>query len=235
MPKSLGRLVVSAIVLGLSTFAFALSAEAAAPSAAALLSSAVHDAIAGRGVHEVSVARRSGETLKMINDIATNEGRQEITLSDGSSVEVIAFDAQLRAYIKGNQIGLKNYSGFPASEARKYAEKWMSANPGDHAWENIIGYTTLKSDFETNLAILHPVLNANVVSINGVGAYEITGHVAATANSPAATVKLYVSDKGTVLPIRLIEHAKGVTATVNWSKWGESLALRTPAKSVPLP
>jgi len=124
---------MSAIVLGLSTFAFALSAEAAAPSAAALLSSAVHDAIAGHGVHEVSVARRSGETLKMINDIATNEGRQEITLSDGSSVEVIAFDAQLRAYIKGNQIGLKNYSGFPASEARKYAEKWMSANPGDHA------------------------------------------------------------------------------------------------------
>jgi hypothetical protein len=235
MPKFSGRIVASAIVLCLSTSALALGAGAAAPSAAALLSSAVHDAVAGRGVHEVSVARRSGETIKMVNDLATNEGRQEITLSDGSSVEVIAFDAQLRAYIKGNRIGLKNYSGFPESAARKYAERWMIANPGDHAWENIIGFTTLKSDFGTNLAILHPVLSPHVVSINGVGAYEITGHVAATTNSPAATVHLYVSDKGTVLPIRLTEHAKGESATVNWSRWGESLALRTPAKSVPLP
>src|ERR1700684_3934186 len=179
-----GRVVLTATVLGLSSTAFVLSAGASAPSAAALLSSAVHDAIAGHGVHEVSVARRAGETIKMINDIATNEGRQVITLSDGSSVEVIAFDAQMRAYIKGNKVGLQNYSGFPEKNAVKYAEKWMMANPADHGWENIIGLTTLKSDFGANLAILHPVLNAQVVAINGVGAYEITGKVAASANGP---------------------------------------------------
>jgi hypothetical protein len=235
MPTFRGRVAVSAIILCLASSAIALTAEASPPSAAALLSSAIHDAIAGRGVHEVSVARRAGKSIKMINDIATNEGRQVITLSDGSSVEVLAFAALQKAYIKGNRIGLKNYSGFPESAAAKYAEKWMAANPADHAWENITGSTTLESDFGTNLVILHPMLNAKVATINGVGSYEITGRVAASANGPAVSVKLYVSDKGTVLPIRLIEEAKGVSATENWSRWGESVALRTPKKSVPLP
>ena len=235
MPVFRTRIIVSAIVLGLSSSAVVLSAGAAAPSGEALLSSALHDAIAGRGVHEVSIARRAGETIKMINDIATNEGRQRITLSGGASVEVIAFDAQGKAYLRGNKIGLKNYSGFSESAAVKYAGRWMAANPGDHAWENITGFTTLKTDFGTNLAILHAVRDAKIETINGVGAYEISGTIAATVNGPAASVDLYVSDKGTVLPIRLTERAKGVTATVNWSRWGESLALRTPPKSVKLP
>ncbi len=171
----------------------------------------------------------------MINDIGTNGGRQMIRLSDGSVGEVIAFDAQSKAYVKGNKVGLRNYFAFPASAATKYAEKWMVANPGDQAWDNIIGFTTLQSDFGNNLLILHPVLLAKLATINGVQAYELTGRVAATANGPGASVKLYVSDKGTVLPIRLTERAKGISATVNWSNWGESIPLRAPTKYVPLP
>ena len=235
MPISRVQVIASALILCLSSSAVVLSAGASPPSGEALLSSAIHDAIAGRGVHEVSVARRADETIKMINDIATNEGRQRITLSGGASVEVIAFDAQGKAYLRGNKIGLKNYSGFSESAAVKYAGRWMAANPGDHTWENIIGFTTLKTDFGTYLSILHAVRDAKVATINGVGTYEISGEIARTVNEPAASVELYVSDKGTVLPIRLTERAKGVTATVNWSRWGESLALRTPAKSVRLP
>jgi hypothetical protein len=235
MPISRGRVVVSGVILCLASSGFVLTAGAATPSAAALLSSAIHDAIAAHAVHEVAVTKHGDVTLKMVNDIGTNAGRQEITLSDGAAAEVIAFDAQGKAYIKGNKIGLKNYFGFPTSAAAKYSEKWMAANPSDHAWENIAGNTTLQSDFGTNLAIVHPRLNAKIVKINGVGTYEISGRVAPSANGPAASINLYVSDKGTVLPIRLIESAKGISATVNWSGWGESLSLSAPRKSVPLP
>ncbi|MGB8196599.1 MAG: hypothetical protein WCF25_06305 [Acidimicrobiales bacterium] len=228
-------MLAAILCLSSSGFGFAGTSGAASTSATALLASAIHDGEAARGVHEVSVAKHAGETLKMVNDIGTNGGRQMIKLSDGSVGEVIAFDSQSRAYIKGNKVGLRNYFAFPESAATKYSEKWMVANPGDQAWDNITGFTTLKSDFGNNLLILHPALRAKLATINGVDTYEITGTVAATANGPAASVKLYVSDKGTVLPIRLTERAKGISATVNWSEWGESIALRAPPKYVPLP
>lgn len=211
------------------------SAGASSPSAATLITSATRNAIASGAVHEVTVTKRSGETLTMVDDIGTNEGRQIITLSDGSMGEVIAFDSQKKAYVKGNEVGLKNYFGFPASAAAKYAEEWMEAVPTDAVWANIIGFTTLKSDFGTNLRVLGPVLNTKFVTVNGDRAYVISGTEAASANSPATTVTLYVSDTPAMLPLRLSEVAKGVAAVVNWSKWGESLTLSTPSKSVPLP
>jgi hypothetical protein len=195
----------------------------------------MRNALTSSAVHEVTVTKRSGETLTMVNDIGTNEGRQIINLSDGSMDEVIAFDSQKKAYVKGNEVGLKNYFGFPASAAAKYAEEWMKAVPTDAVWSNIIGFTTLKSDFGTNLRIVDPVLNTKLVTVNGVHAYAISGTEAASANAPATSVKLYVSDTRKALPLRLTEVAKGVTARVNWSKWGESLTLDAPSKSLPLP
>jgi hypothetical protein len=229
------RVILLAIGLCASSFVIAPSAGATTPSASILLSSAVHNAYASGAVHEVIVTRRAGETLMMVNDVATDEGRQVITLSDGSSTEVIAFDTLKKAYIKGNKIGLKNYDAFPESAAVKYAGKWMKVVPSDQAWANITGSTTLKSDFETNIRILHPKLDANLVNIGGVRAYEISGKVAALGSSPDASVNLYISDTRMVMPIRLSEFAKGVSATVNWSKWGESLVLNAPSNSVPLP
>jgi hypothetical protein len=205
------------------------------PTAASLVTSALRNALAGGAGHEVSVSKRGGETLTMVNDIGTNEGRQIIDLSDGSSDEVIAFDSQKKAYVKGNEVGLKNYFGFPASAAAKYADEWMEAVPTDAVWSNIIGFTTLKSDFGTNLRILDALLNTKLVSVDGVRAYEISGTEAASANAPATSVELYVSDTRKELPLRLTEVAKGVTASVNWSKWGELITLDVPSKFVPLP
>ena len=193
------------------------------------------DAIAGGAVHEVTVTKRSGETLTTVNDVGTSEGRQMINLSDGSIGEILAFDSLKKAYVKGNEIGLTNYFGFPASAAAKYAGKWMEAVPSDEVWSNVVGYTTLKSDFGLNLRILNPVVSSKIVSLNGVHVYVISGTEAATANAPSTSVRLYVTDETKPLPVRLIEVAKGVTATVNWSKWGESLVLQSPQKFVSLP
>jgi hypothetical protein len=211
------------------------AAGASTPSAEALVASAMRNAFASGAVHEVTVTKRSGKTLTMVNDIGTNEGRQIITLSDGSMGEVIAFDSQKKAYFKGNEVGLKNYFEFPASAAAKYAQEWMKAVPSDEAWSNIVGSTTLKSDFVTDLRIVDPVLSATLVTVNGVRAYAISGTGASSADAPATSVKLYVSDTRKSLPLRLVEVAKGVTATVDWSKWGEALTLETPSKFVPLP
>lgn len=235
MAKSLVRVVVS--VIGASTFSIAivLPAGASTPSAASLLALAARNAIASGAVHEVTDAKLGGETLSMVNDIGTNEGRQLITISTGASTEVIALDSMKKAYTKGNELGLKSYFGFPAADAAKYAGKWMESVPSDQAWANITGSTTLESDFGTSLRIHNPVLSAKLVMIDGARAYAISGTEAATANSPAAKVTVYVSDSSKVLPLRVRETAKGETATVNWSKWGESLTLKAPSKSVPLP
>jgi len=200
-----------------------------------LLASALHNAETSGAVHEVTDTKLDGETLTMINDIGTNEGRQIITISSGASTEVIAFDSMKKAYTEGNELGLKTYFGFPATDAVKYAGKWMESVPSDQAWSNITGSTTLKSDFETNLKIQRPILSNKLVTINGARAYAITGIEAATANSPAATITVYVSDAAKVLPIRFNATAKGESVTANWSKWGESLTLKAPSKSVPLP
>ena len=101
------------------------SAGASSPMAESLVSAAMRDAIAGGAVHEVTVTKRSGETLTTVNDVGTSEGRQMINLSDGFIGEILAFDSLLvkKAYVKGNEIGLTNYFGFPASAAAKYAGK----------------------------------------------------------------------------------------------------------------
>jgi hypothetical protein len=210
-------------------------AGATSLSASSLVSKAIHDAFAGGAVHENIVDRRAGETLTMVNDVGTFEGRQVVKLSDGSSVELLAFDSLKKAYLRGNKIGLVNYSQFPESAAAKYAGKWMEAVPSDQVWANLVEATTLKSDFATQLQILDPVRSATLVTINGVRAYKITGKGAATASEPAASVTLYLSDAPTVLPLRFTESAKGVSVTANWTKWGESFSMNGPAKSVPLP
>lgn len=217
------------------SFALVNSVGASTPSAASLVASAERNAIAGGAVHEVIITKRNGETLTAVNDIGTNEGRQIIKLTGGSMGEVIAFDSQNMAYLKGNEVGLKNYFGFPPSAAAKYAQEWMKAVPSDEAWSNIVGSTTLKTDFDTDLRIVDPVLSSRYVTINGIRAYEISGTGASSANTPATSVKLYVSDTRKSLPLRLIEVAKGVAATIDWSKWGEELSLEAPSKFVPLP
>jgi hypothetical protein len=232
---SRGRIIALTLSLLVPSGAIVLSAGATTPSATSLLSTAIHNALAGGMVHEVTVTKGDGRKLMMVDDIGTDAGRQVITLSDGSSSEVIAFDSLKKAYIKGNQVGLKNYFGFPASAAKKYAGEWMEAVPSNEGWANIIGSTTLKLDFGINLRILTPVLGAKLVTIDGVQTYEISGKTTASANAPAASVHLYVSDTRTVLPVRLSEVANGVSATANWSKWGELLKLNAPSKSVPLP
>ncbi len=211
------------------------SAEASSPTAESLVTAAMRDAIASGAVHEITVTKRSGETLTTVNDVGTSEGRQMINLSDGSIGEILAFDSLKKAYLKGNQIGLKDYFGFPASAAAKYAGEWMEAVPSDAVWSNIVGNTTLKSDFGLSLRILNPVVSSKIVSLNGVRVYMVSGTGATTTNAPSTSVKLYVTDQTKPLPVRLIEVANGVTATVNWSKWGESLILHPPQKSVPLP
>jgi len=235
MAKSLGRVVVLATSLFAFSCGIVSSAGASTPSATSLLESTVRNAIASGAVHELTVTKLDGETLTMINDIGSNGGRQLITLSTGASTEVIAFDSMKKAYTKGNELGLKSYFGFPASDAAKYAGKWMESVPSDQAWSNITDSTTLESDFGTNLRIHDPVLSTKLVTIDGARAYVITGTEAASTNSPAASVTLYVSDSRTALPLRLNEVAKGATAMVNWSKWGESLTLKAPTNSVPLP
>jgi hypothetical protein len=235
MSKSLTRVVVSVIGSSVLSFVTVLPAGASTPSAASLLASAVRNAIASGAVHEVDHAKLRGVTLTAINDIGSNEGRQIITISSGASTEVIAFDSMKKAYTKGNELGLKSYFGFPASDAVKYAGKWMEAVPSDQAWTNITNSTTLTSDFGTNIHIHDPALSTKLVTINGVRAYAISGTEAATANSPAASVTVYVSDSSKVLPLRVSETAKGESVTVNWSNWGETLALKAPTTSVPLP
>jgi hypothetical protein len=235
MLNSRGPLRVLVISLAACSCLIVQPAGATTPSATSLLSSALHNAISGGAVHEVVVTKHAGETLTEVNDIGTFEGRQVVKLSDGSSVELLAFDSLKMAYIRGNKIGLKNYTGFPESAAVKYAGKWMVAVPSDQAYANITGSTTLKSDFDIDLRILDPVLSAKLVTINGVRAYEISGKQAASSNGPAASVKLFVIDAKTVLPLRLSETAKGATATVNWTKWGETIVMNGPSNAVPLP
>ena len=235
MLKSRVRVASVAVALSMLLSANAMSASASTRSATSLLNSALRDAVAGHAVHEVTRTISGGQTMTMVNDIASSEGRQIISFSSGASAEVIAFDSRHKAFTKGNEIGLENYFGFPSSEASTYAGKWMETVPADKAWSNITGSTTLATDFDTILRIHNPVLSPILVTINGVRAYEITGTHPASANGPTALVTLDISDATVVLPLRFTVIGQGAAVTANWSKWGEALALREPTNSMPLP
>lgn len=230
-PLSWGR---GAAALGLSVTALlavpAMTAGASTPSASALMSLALANADKAGWVHEVELASAPGHSFSMDNDIGTSEGRQVI-VTNGAHAEVIVFKKE--AYIYGDKKAVADYFQLSTTDPAKYANKWLSIPVTSSGYATVSNAVTLKSDF-TDVTIPGVVTLGPVTVVNGQKVTPIHGAAAATSTNPAIKATLYVTTSSPVLPVELKLTSTQETVTASWTKWGQTVNLKAPAKSAPL-
>jgi hypothetical protein len=199
-------------------------------SPSTLMSLALANAVKAGWVHEVEHASAPGHFFSMDNDIATTEGRQIID-TNGAHAEVIVFKNE--AYIYGDKKAIADYFQLSKTDPAKYANKWLSISSTSSGYATVSEAVTLKSDF-TDVVIPGVVTEGSPVTLNGQKVIPIHGGAPKTSTTPAIKATLYVTASAPVRPVELHLTSTTETVTATWSKWGQAVDLKAPAKSLPI-
>ncbi len=222
---AIGVAIVVVLVIG-------ASGGAPAPSAVQLMRTALSDANALGSVHVTESETTSSVNATLTNDVATHEGRQNITPSAGEHAEVLIVGGV--AYISGNQPVLIHYVGLPAAVASEVGSGWVSIPASSSGYSTVATDATLSSALAT-LAIRGHLTETAPTTIDGQPVIGIHGEVP-IPGSPQTTVAetLYVSRTNSPLPVSATyTYSKGGIATITLSDWGETVALKAPTNAIP--
>jgi hypothetical protein len=164
-----GALVV--VVAGVSLGACGASSTAAGPPPKTVVAHAMSNAVHGGWVHEVATTRSGGDSLSMVNDIGTTEGRQVID-ADGARSTVLVLGGT--AYINGDTDAVANYFGIQTSDPQALAGKWITVPSGDPDYSTVSASVTLASDFH-DISFAGPYVALADTTVDGVAVVPITG------------------------------------------------------------
>jgi hypothetical protein len=230
LPRSLTGLC-SLLVLGglLAACSSGSSSGRTTMSPGTLAALALKNATAAGWVHETTAATGPGHSLNMTNDIGAHEGRQVID-SDGAHSTVLVLHGM--AYINGDSTALTQYFGLQTPNPQGLAGEWISIQPSDQNYSAVSAAVTLRSDFD-DLMLGHFSKESTVV-VDGTSLTAVHGFVERPTGANNVPATLYVTQTGTVLPVRLQVSTGGVTETTTWSNWGHSVSLATPSQSIPI-
>jgi hypothetical protein len=219
---SLGAYTFGAAVLMYGpTMASAASSETSPP---ALVSLAVHNAEASGWVHETSLLTGSGHKVSSSNDVGTTEGRQVID-SNGAHATVLVVGGN--AYISADVRAIATYFDISTTDPQKYANRWLEVTSSSPGFSTVSDAVTLTSDFG-HVALTGNLIEGRTQVVDGHKVVPISGHIAATPQTPAANGTLYVTTTGTVLPVEFRLAGKGLKSTTSWSKWGHPVQIAAP-------
>ena len=233
--SSRARLVALASALALAGTGAAIAPAGAAPSAPALLASALHDAASAHWVHERTIMLIKGSVVSMgVNVIGATGGEQKVITASGGSARLIALDRNRRMFINANEPALTSMFGISSSKAAAAANHWLVLTPSDPNYASVDSATTLKTDFAQISFIGGPVLRG-VTTLAGHRVYELFGAVTASNGVPEGSGTLYVTATAKPMPFAYHVVAGSFALTVSWTGWGKGVALRAPAGAVAFP
>jgi hypothetical protein len=201
-------------------------------SAAQLMRAALADAAAQGSVHEVESETTPSTAGTLTDDVATHEGRQNITHSGGETAHVLVVGGV--AYLSGNQAALVHYFGFPTSVAREVGSRWVSVPSSSSGYSTVSADATLPSAI-AELAISGHTTETAPTTVDGQSVIGIRGSVPVSGSAHATvTATLYVSRATSPLPVgATYTDGKGSTETISLTHWGETVALKAPANVIP--
>jgi hypothetical protein len=205
-----------------------------AASAATLTSSVLKAAKAAiskqTGVHVVVSEKSGSSSMLFILDLGKASG-EEIA-SEGKERLTIKLTPTY-VYFAGNSAGLVA-SGLTAAEAKKVGKDWISVKAGTSA------YASFHSDLTVSyLAGFLPAAKGTTVSTiitDGTHLYVLRWTTAATSSTRKLSHTMTISAVGAILPVELITTVSSGSATTEFSKWGEHVAVSAPpaASTIPL-
>jgi hypothetical protein len=205
-----------------------------APSAAELLRTTLADASARGSMHEVETAVGTKVTIKVVADLATNEGRQNITHSGGEQAQALLVGAT--AYFSGNQAALTHYFGLPASVAKTVGTRWVSVLSSSSGYASVASDLTLASALKS-LTPPGALSETAPTRVDGQSVVGIRGTPGSADGKDASDI-LYVTSSSTPLPVAVSASSKGgggaqaFTSTVTLSGWGEHVAVSAPTNVI---
>lgn len=216
------------LAVGGVVFAITGSDGGASPSslsARSLFSLALADASHGRWVHE-TIRRWDSHHVAVDNDeIGTHSGRQIWDQPDGSTTTVVVVDGE--AFIRGDATSIVHFFEVPTSDPGGAANKWLSIPRSVPAYKSVASSVTLASDFSQTF-FGGPYTRGPEETLHGVRVIPIHGFVSKTRAT------LYVTARGTVLPVELYVVHGAVHSRTEWSGWGRPVAIRPPTLAIPI-
>jgi hypothetical protein len=196
--------------------------------AGSLVALAVKNASAAGWVHETATTTGPGTSLQMTNDIGAREGRQVIDSNGGHSTVLVLHGM---AYINGDSTALTHYFGLQVSDPQDLAGHWISIRSSDPGYPTVSAAVTLRSDFQN---VISGPFSKSTMVVAGETLTAVHGFTEGSSAVKGVPATLYVTQGGTVLPVRLQASVGGVSETKTWSHWGRSVPLATPSQSIPI-
>jgi hypothetical protein len=165
--------------------------------------------------------KASSASERIVGDLDTTQGVE--TVSDGKAVLRVRVTST-DAYVSGTSTGLTSLFQMTAADAKKLGSRWEYWKAGTAQYKN------LKADVVVHsLQTFIPAAKGTTVVTHGSG-YVLNWTTAATSSAPELSNSLTIS--AAKLPVKEVStDTAGVTATTTISKWGESVAVATPAAS----
>ena len=195
-------------------------------SAGGILAAAGEAATAKGFVHTVATLKQGKETALIVNDTGTPNGRQVITAGK-QHTEILLVDGI--AYLRANEEALIEFLGFPADEAAKYADKWLSFTISDAGYGELVETLDMPSLVE-NLTLTGDLTKTAVTTMNGRRVIGIRGE-----HPQGGTGTLYVAADGDPLPVRMdIAEENASSGSIVFSDWGKKVSVKAPAGATPL-
>lgn len=182
-------------------------------------------------VHYVSVSSAPGHTIRIVADVATKEGIQQITVTDhGKTGHITAMVAGRFAYTRGDASAMRVYWGFTQAEATKYAGQWIEVPSWHKAYPSVADDLT----FPSFLSHLFPAQkNLSLVRAPMQGLVGVHGTVSGTGGATAGTTIL-APVQGEPLPVKQTAKSSGQlgAGVLTMSAWGEPVHVSAPANTV---
>jgi hypothetical protein len=190
---------------------------------AQLYAQSLRAAHAQQSVHYDSTVRLADRTIRIRCDAAHDRGRKTVDLHVGTTggrmVVIVVHGA---GYVRADAFALRNYVGFDAGQARRYAGRWFFVRETRPAFTQFGMNVRLDEAFDDirmpgPYSFAPPRPGLRVIASR----YE-------NAGQPVDST-LAVRAGGRHLPVRQVSHDPAIgTITTTFSRWNERVAVAPP-------
>jgi hypothetical protein len=138
---------------------------------------------------------------------------------------------------RATQTGLTRFVGVSASQAQRYAGRWIALQSGDQvgyaSYDTVAQGLTLSGE-ATTLAMTAPETLTGAITLAGQRVIGVSGALPASDGFPAGTQQvLYTTDNASLQLVEATLVGGSIAARWTYSRWGEPVDVTAPADSVP--
>jgi hypothetical protein len=189
--------------------------------------------LAQRSVHIVVTQYRGKSKAaaeRIVADTGTSTGIETLTAGHASATIMVRAAS---AYFSGDPAGLTTLIGVSSSAAKKIGSRWVEIKAGTSEYKNLAAENLISS---LPASILPAAGSSGALSTGtaaGQQVYLLTWQATPSGSGTTISERLVLAATAAPLPISETGSAAGDTQTVQFTRWGERLAVAAPSPVIP--